>query len=97
MDEKETGGGTVLLGQMPLAAGWVVIQLIARKSHYWPVTLLEVHVLVHVIWAIAIYGFWLNKSLDVRDPRHSRPRRAACAKAYGPRMRAGESEIKESL
>ena len=47
---------------------WTLVQTIARRIVGYPITLLEVHTLVHVACAIGIYGLWFQKPLDVRDP-----------------------------
>ena len=48
--------------------GWTLVQTIARRIIGNPITLLEVHTLVHVACAIGIYGLWFQKPLDLRDP-----------------------------
>ncbi|KAI9766758.1 MAG: hypothetical protein M1839_004775 [Geoglossum umbratile] len=47
---------------------WVVIQCIARKASGLPVTLLEVHTMVHVVCALSMYALWFYKPLDVKYP-----------------------------
>lgn len=47
---------------------WMLVQTIGRKVVGYPITLLEVHTLVHVACAIAMYGLWFQKPLDIRDP-----------------------------
>ena len=51
-----------------IQVSWMLVQTIARKVVGYPITLLEVHTLVHVGCAIAMYGLWFEKPLDVRDP-----------------------------
>ena len=48
--------------------GWTLVQTIARRIVGYPITLLEVHTLVHVACAVGIYGLWFQKPLDLRDP-----------------------------
>ncbi len=48
--------------------GWTLVQTIARRTVGYPITLLEVHTLVHVACAIGIYGLWFQKPLDLCDP-----------------------------
>jgi len=43
-------------------------QSIARKVHGYPLTLLELHTLVHVICAFAMYALWFRKPLDIQEP-----------------------------
>ncbi|KAM0797376.1 hypothetical protein BDR22DRAFT_810384, partial [Usnea florida] len=51
-----------------IQVSWMLVQTISRKSVGYPITLLEVHTLVHVGSAIGMYGLWFQKPLDVRDP-----------------------------
>ena len=51
-----------------IQVSWMLVQTVSRKSVGYPITLLEVHTLVHVGCAIAMYGLWFEKPLDVRDP-----------------------------
>ena len=41
---------------------WMVIQCIARKAAGYPLTLLEIHTMVHVICALTIYMLWWRVS-----------------------------------
>lgn len=43
-------------------------QSLARKVHGYPLTLLELHTLVHVICAFAMYGLWFRKPLEIYEP-----------------------------
>ncbi|KAF8861532.1 hypothetical protein BDZ45DRAFT_586806, partial [Acephala macrosclerotiorum] len=47
---------------------WMTAQCIARKAAGYPLTLLEVHTVVHVVCALGLYGFWFSKPLDVTEP-----------------------------
>ena len=47
---------------------WMLVQTVSRRILGYPITLLEVHTLVHVACAIGMYGLWFKKPLDVRDP-----------------------------
>ena len=51
-----------------IQVSWMLVQTISRKIVGYPITLLEVHTLVHVGCAIGTYGLWFEKPLDVRDP-----------------------------
>jgi hypothetical protein len=46
----------------------MVVQCIARKASGLPVTLLEVHTMVHVVCALSMYALWFHKPLDVNYP-----------------------------
>ena len=48
--------------------GWTLVQTIARRIVGYPITLLEIHTLVHVACAVGIYGLWFQKPLDLCDP-----------------------------
>lgn len=46
---------------------WMVIQCIARKAAGYPLTLLEIHTMVHVVCALTIYMLWWKvSSLQIR-------------------------------
>lgn len=47
---------------------WQLVQTIARWATALPLTLLEVHIFLHIACALTMYGLWLSKPLDVRDP-----------------------------
>jgi hypothetical protein len=47
---------------------WVAGEAIERKIAGYPITLLEVHTLVHVVCAIIMYALWIRKPLNVKDP-----------------------------
>lgn len=47
---------------------WMVIQCITRKATGLPVTLLELHVAVHVICALIMYLFWWDKPHNIGEP-----------------------------
>jgi hypothetical protein len=43
-----------------LQVSWMVCQCIARRAYGLPITLLEVHAMVHVACAILMYAFWIE-------------------------------------
>ncbi|KAF8242734.1 hypothetical protein K440DRAFT_564452 [Wilcoxina mikolae CBS 423.85] len=51
-----------------LQALWLVIQGIGRKATGLPLPLLELHTIMHVLCAVAMYWFWWDKPLDARFP-----------------------------
>ena len=51
-----------------IQVSWMLVQTISRRIVGYPITLLEIHTLVHVACAIAMYGLWFQKPLDIRDP-----------------------------
>lgn len=46
---------------------WLVLQCIGRKLNSLPISILEVHTVVHVVCALGMYAFWFNKPLEVHD------------------------------
>ena len=55
-------------GLVCIQVSWMLVQTVSRKIVGYPITLLEVHTLVHVGCAIGMYGLWFQKPLDIRDP-----------------------------
>lgn len=66
---------------------WMLVSCIARKAYGLPLTLLEIHTMVHVVCAFFIYFFWfkvgqpillllhgLITSSGTEAPRHTRSR-----------------------
>ena len=51
-----------------LQVSWILGQTVARKALGFPITLLELHTLIHVAIAMAMYGLWFRKPMDIRDP-----------------------------
>ena len=45
-----------------IQVSWMVIQCIARKAAGYPLTLLEIHTMVHVVCALTIYMLWWKVS-----------------------------------
>jgi len=43
-----------------LQVGWFALQCISRWAYSIPMTLLEVHTMVHVVCAITLYIFWFE-------------------------------------
>lgn len=43
---------------------WMMVNCLCRKISGLPVTLIELNVVVHVLCAVSIYGFWLMKPHD---------------------------------
>lgn len=68
-DVRDKGKSSVLAkliicGQV----GWMVLQLIGRRVSQLPMTLLELHTLIHIIIAVIIFWLWWYKPLDVGEP-----------------------------
>lgn len=45
-----------------------MLQCIGRKINSLPISILEVHTVVHVVCALGMYIFWSNKPLEIHDP-----------------------------
>lgn len=43
-----------------IQVSWMVMQCIARWMYKLPLTLLEIHTMVHVVCAMVLYGFWFK-------------------------------------
>ena len=46
---------------------WFVIQCIARRAAGYPLALLEVHTMVHVVCALSMYALWWEVSLETLE------------------------------
>ncbi|KAH6682341.1 hypothetical protein F5X68DRAFT_25372 [Plectosphaerella plurivora] len=55
-------------GLIVLQVSWMLTSCIARKWYGLPLTLLEVHTMVHVVCAFVMYALWFKKPVNVRDP-----------------------------
>ena len=51
-----------------LQAGWFLIQCLARLTQGLHITLLEVHVLAHVLCTFLMYFLWFHKPYSVESP-----------------------------
>lgn len=47
---------------------WTLLQCVSRAALGYPLTVLEVHTLVHAACAMLMYGLWFRKPLNVGDP-----------------------------
>ncbi|RMJ15938.1 hypothetical protein CDV36_004382 [Fusarium kuroshium] len=52
---------------------WMVTQCITRYVNDLPLTLLEIHTVVHVICAVFLYACWFQKPLNVQEPEVANP------------------------
>ncbi|KAK4648138.1 uncharacterized protein QC761_107355 [Podospora bellae-mahoneyi] len=53
-----------------IQVSWVIIECAARKVYGLPLSLLELHIMVHVVCAILMYAFWFNKPWKYSDFQH---------------------------
>ncbi|KAL8838364.1 MAG: hypothetical protein Q9170_002171 [Blastenia crenularia] len=47
---------------------WTMLQCLSRKAAGLPITVLEVHTLVHAACALVMYTTWFKKPMDVEEP-----------------------------
>ncbi len=55
-------------GLVLLQITWTVMQCLSRKVVGLPLSILEIHTLVHAGCALIMYALWFNKPLDVDQP-----------------------------
>jgi hypothetical protein len=65
-DKNKADGLAKLL--VCIQAGWMIIQVISRTAAGLPTTLLEVHVVAHVVCALIMYMLWWHKPRQVTSP-----------------------------
>ncbi|KAL8949030.1 MAG: hypothetical protein Q9222_004826 [Ikaeria aurantiellina] len=59
---------TLAKGLVLLQITWTILQCLSRKAVGLPLSILEVHILVHAGCALIMYTLWFNKPLDVDTP-----------------------------
>lgn len=52
-----------------IQVSWMIMQCIARWMYKLPLTLLEIHTMVHVVCAMILYGFWFKVCPTFPDNR----------------------------
>ncbi|KAL1793678.1 hypothetical protein ACET3X_008660 [Alternaria dauci] len=65
-DKNKADGLAKLL--VCIQAGWMIVQVISRTASGLPTTLLEVHVVAHVVCALIMYILWWHKPRQVTAP-----------------------------
>ncbi|KAG9196019.1 hypothetical protein G6011_01140 [Alternaria panax] len=65
-DKNKADGLAKLL--VCIQAGWMIVQVISRTANGLPTTLLEVHVVAHVVCALIMYILWWHKPRQVASP-----------------------------
>ncbi|KAE8133565.1 hypothetical protein BDV38DRAFT_274264 [Aspergillus pseudotamarii] len=66
--EDKGNANTISKLLVAVQISWLVIQSIGRKLSGLPVTLLEAHVLIQILYSIAAYCCWWAKPLDINRP-----------------------------
>ena len=67
MDDK-TKADPITKVLVCIQAGWFIVQCISRVSQGLPLSLLEIHVLAHVVIALLMYIFWFAKPYNAMSP-----------------------------
>lgn len=65
-DKNKADGLAKLL--VCIQAGWMIVQVTSRTAIGLPTTLLEVHVVAHVVCALVMYILWWHKPRQVTSP-----------------------------
>jgi hypothetical protein len=47
-----------------LQVSWMLASCVARKAYGLPLTLLEIHTMVHVVCAVVMYALWFKVSME---------------------------------
>ncbi|KAL8665294.1 MAG: hypothetical protein Q9202_002345 [Teloschistes flavicans] len=55
-------------GLVLLQITWTILQCLSRKATGLPLSILEVHILVHAGCALIMYTLWFHKPLDIDEP-----------------------------
>ncbi|KAL8681267.1 MAG: hypothetical protein Q9224_006866, partial [Gallowayella concinna] len=61
-------------GFVLLQITWTFLQCLSRKAVGLPLSVLEVHVLVHAGCALIMYVLWFNKPMDIDEPTDVSPK-----------------------
>ena len=64
----KTKADPITKGLVYIQAAWFIAQCISRVAHSLPLTLLEIHTLVHVLTAMSMYLFWFSKPYNALSP-----------------------------
>ncbi len=66
--EDKSKANTVAKTIVCVQAGWFLFQSLARVQQRLPLSLLELHTLIHIICAFCVYALWWKKPYDVERP-----------------------------
>ncbi|OGM41833.1 hypothetical protein ABOM_009649 [Aspergillus bombycis] len=66
--EDKGNANTISKLLVAVQISWMVIQAVGRKLSGLPVTLLEAHVLIQILYSIVAYCCWWAKPLDINRP-----------------------------
>ncbi|KAF5622269.1 hypothetical protein F25303_12080 [Fusarium sp. NRRL 25303] len=72
IDDKSKAN-TFQKGLVIIQVLWMVVQCATRAIFGLPLTLLEIHTMVHVICAFLLYACWFKKPLDIQEPTIIQP------------------------
>lgn len=66
--EDKSKADTFVKALVCVQALWMLVQCAARKATSLPIPLIELHVSIHVIYLLLIYGIWWEKPVDISQP-----------------------------
>ncbi|RGP63631.1 hypothetical protein FLONG3_9844 [Fusarium longipes] len=66
IDDKSKAN-TIQKALVLLQVTWMVTQCLARRIYNLPLSLLEIHTIVHVICAMFLYACWFEKPLNIQE------------------------------
>ncbi|KAL8887557.1 MAG: hypothetical protein Q9215_004899, partial [Flavoplaca cf. flavocitrina] len=66
--EDKSKANMLAKGLVLLQITWTILQCLSRKATGLPLSVLEVHILVHAGCALIMYVLWFNKPMDVDEP-----------------------------
>ncbi|KAH6662392.1 hypothetical protein F5X68DRAFT_178203 [Plectosphaerella plurivora] len=50
-----------------LQVSWMLVSCISRKAYGLPLTLIEIHTMVHIVCAFTMFIFWFKKPVDIQE------------------------------
>ncbi|OBS25784.1 hypothetical protein FPOA_06319 [Fusarium poae] len=65
--EDKSKSNTVSKTLVLVQVVWMVTQCIARRIGKLPISLLEIHTMVHVVCAVFLFTFWLKKPQNIQE------------------------------
>ncbi|KAI4102608.1 MAG: hypothetical protein L6R37_004321 [Teloschistes peruensis] len=66
--QDKSKANSLAKGLVLLQIVWTILQCLSRKAAGLPLSILEVHILVHAGCALIMYVLWFNKPLDIDEP-----------------------------
>lgn len=66
--QDKSKSNSLAKGLVLLQITWTILQCLSRKAAGLPLSILEVHILVHAGCALIMYILWFSKPLDIDEP-----------------------------